>query len=244
MDSPSSKQSNEHEERSIEMENSENFTEGTLLQSLALFDFSIPLVEKTKGTLRLFYNNCNGLEINNLIEDVIGRKRDKQVNQYIGEIENPTKLDRLLRQAMAWEVDMVMLAETCTDWNKMAARRAVRHVTQTYDPRGCWVGSTSQVDVGNHLKPGGAGTYATGRCNGRILDKGNDPWMMGRWTYTLIGRDVNEKTILFITGYRTGNRTGKAGINTTWSQQAAILAKQERERSHHMNHSSKICNGG
>ena len=199
-----------------------------LNQSLELFDFSVPLRKKQKNVLRLFYNNCNGMEINNMVEDVIRRQRDKIKHNYLTDMENPTKLDGILRQMLSWEVDVVALAETCVDWNQIVPRRTIQHITKGYDRTACWTGASSSVNIGNYLKPGGTGTLALGKCNGRILDKGVDPWQMGRWSYILIGTDTSSPSLLVITGYRTGDRSGKAGVKTVWAQQEAILLKQKR----------------
>ena len=199
-----------------------------LKQSLALFDFSVPLQEKQKNVLRLFYNNCNGIEINNMVEDVIRRQRDKIQHNYLLEMENPTKLDGIIRQMLSWEVDIAALAETCVDWDQIVPRRTIQQITKGYDKTACWTGATSSINVGNYLKPGGTATLAMGKCNGRILDKGVDPWKMGRWSYILIGTDIRSPSLLLITGYRTGERTGKAGVKTVWAQQEAILMKQKR----------------
>ena len=57
-----------------------SFHEQDLDDSLELFDFTYPLPEKQEGILRIFYNNCNGLEINRTIGEFIKqKKREKAV---------------------------------------------------------------------------------------------------------------------------------------------------------------------
>lgn len=46
-------------------------TDDALTESFKVFDFTVPLPDKTSNTLQVFYNNCNGLEINQLIADVL-----------------------------------------------------------------------------------------------------------------------------------------------------------------------------
>ena len=72
-----------------------NEIEEELQKSLELFDFTIPLQDKTKGSLRLLYNNCNSLEINLLLNDLLKRKRKKKQNRYIQEIENPNQIGQV-----------------------------------------------------------------------------------------------------------------------------------------------------
>ena len=49
--------------------------EEILEQSLRLFDFQTPLLDKKEGVLRIFYNNINGLEINALIGEYIKQQK-------------------------------------------------------------------------------------------------------------------------------------------------------------------------
>ncbi len=163
--------------RDIEAEKKE---EALLEKSLQMFDFSVPLPDKTKNIVRVFYNNCNGLEVNRMLEDLVQRERDKFTHNYLKDIENPTKLDRLLRQMKVWDTDIVLLAETCVDWSMVVPRRAIKKITSGYNRTACWTGSSSKISVGNYLKPGGTGMLAMGSCNGRILDRGTDPGGMGR----------------------------------------------------------------
>ena len=154
-----------------------------LQESLELFDFTAPLPPKQTGVLRLFYNNCNGIAINNTIGMFLKQKRDKKKYDYIKDINTPTKLDGILRQMKLWEVDLVALAEICVAWEDNVPRRVIQQITSTYDANACWVGSSSKVSVGSFCKPGGTGTLLMGQHTGRILDKGSDPWNMGRWSY-------------------------------------------------------------
>lgn len=82
--------------------------------------------------------------------------------------------------------------------------------------------------MGNFLKPGGTGMMAMGNCNGRILEKGSDPWQMGRWSYSLIGRTKEATTLLTITAYCPGERSSTLGVTTIWAQQTAVLFKAGR----------------
>ena len=162
-----------------------------LQRSLELFDFSKELPSKADGTIQIFYNNCNGLEINPLLSDLLQRKRDKKQYKYLQEIENPTKLDRLLRQFKAWEIDLAHLSEVCVAWDNIATRRAIRTVMDTYDKTACWVGSSSAIKSDNCYKAGGTAILVMNNEVGWISDKGADPWRMGRWSYVVRGSRKN-----------------------------------------------------
>ena len=83
---------------------------------LELFDFTKPLPKKTKGTWRIFYNNCNGVEINATVSTYLKQQREKKSYNYIKDIEAPTKLDGIIQQMKVWEVDILEIAEMCTAW--------------------------------------------------------------------------------------------------------------------------------
>ena len=207
--------------------------ESRLAQSLELFDFSTPLPQKTNKTLRVFYNNCNGLEVNHMVSEYIKQKRDKLKDKYITDIEVPTKIDNILRQMKVWEVDIVTLAEVCTDWNKQVPRRVIQQITKKYQQTGSWTMATSCIDIDNFWKPGGTGMLSMGVSNGRIHERGVDPWKMGRLSYNILSGSKVGHTLLLVTGYRTGQRTGVPGPKTAWFQQQTILLKDNRSESPH-----------
>ena len=49
-----------------------------LQASLELFDFSLPLPEKGEDVLRIYYNNCKGIEINSTIEAFLKQQKEKK----------------------------------------------------------------------------------------------------------------------------------------------------------------------
>ncbi len=210
-----------------------NQWEEDLHQSLSLFEFTIPLPNKSTDTLRLFYNNCNGIEINHTIEVFLKQKRDKKQYNYLKDADAPTKLDSILRQMKLWQVDLVCLAELCVAWEDQIPRRVVQQITSQYDTTGCWSVASSKPNVGSFCKPGGTGILAQGNSNGRIIDRGSDPWAMGRWSYITLAGKTNRK-FLVVTGYRTGNRSGKIGHRTSWAQQQTMLLSNKRSEPPHL----------
>ena len=64
-----------------------------LRQSLEIFDFSAPLPTKREGVFRVFYNNCNGMEINNTIVCL----KKKRINK-------STIIYKMLRHQPKWTV--------------------------------------------------------------------------------------------------------------------------------------------
>ena len=215
-----------------------NTEEGTSLEEeldrgLALFDFPTELPEKQSKIMRIFYNNCNGLEINKAITTVIQGKTDKKTHGYIKDIEAPTKIDGLIRQMKAWNVDIVNLSETCVAWEDSSPRRTIQQITKKYDTTGCWTVSSSSISVGNFLKPGGTGILTMNEFPGKMIERGTDPWKMGRWSYiTLSGKDGGSN-LTIITGYRVGKRSSSPGASTAWTQQRTLLCKNDRNEEPH-----------
>jgi len=144
--SPGTKQGSNNSDPGTEME-------VRLEQCLEMFDFSLPLPTKGSSTLRLFYNNCNGLAINNTIGIYLQQKRDKVTYNYVTDVEAPTKVDSLIRQMKIWGVDVVNLAELCIAWEKQVPRQVVQQITKNYEPTGCWTVASSKIDVGGFQKP-------------------------------------------------------------------------------------------
>ena len=64
------------------------------------------------------------------------------------------------------------------------------------------------------------------------MERGSDLWKMGRWLYVKI-KGKNNTSLLIITGYRVGKRTGSSGPTTAWSQQHMILKATDRSQAPH-----------
>ena len=207
--------------------------EEMIQESLELFDFSRPLPIKEDGIWRIYYNNCNGIEINHTLGEYIKQKQEKKQFQYIKEMEGTTKLDGILRQLKNWKVDIAGMAEMCTAWEDLAPRRVVQSVTKKYDTKACWTVASSKLRVGSYCKPGGTGILTMGDGNGRIQHRGTDPWNMGRWSYVHFKGSAHNNSLLIITAYRVGKRSDVPGPKTAWAQQRTMLVKEGRTEAPH-----------
>ena len=148
-------------------------------------------------------------------------------------LDSPTKVDSIIRQMKLWDVDIVTLSEICTAWEKQVPRNVVKQITKKYDCTGCWTAASSTIEMGGFLKPGGVGILTMGLGNGKITDRGVDPWKMGRWAFTLYSGPHTGQKLLVIAGYRTGLRTSTPGVKTAWAQQRTMLAQQDRPEKPH-----------
>lgn len=69
---------------------------------------------------------------------------------------------------------------------------------------------------------------------GRIKERGVDPWILGRWSYTILMGRQGLSDLLLVTGYRVGKRSGVLGASTAWSQQRTLLCKLNRDEDPHL----------
>ena len=200
-----------------------------LEEELKIFDFShFPLPKRNDDTLRVFYNNINGLEINEAIDTVIKRSKIKQKYDIITDIETHTKAEAFLKQIYTWEVNICALAEPCIEWRDSLPRKVIMDMGKHIDKYGHWTVATSKCSVGSFLKPGGALVYNDGDLSGRIIESGTDPWGYGRWAFKRY-KGKHDKELLVVSGYRVGKRSGTPGPSTAWHQQKVLLQEDNRE---------------
>ena len=195
---------------------------------LQLLDFShYPLPKKTKHTLRLFYNNINGLEINVAVDTILNNKKVKRKNNIIQDFDTYTKLEAFVKQIYTWDVDVSALAEPCIEWRDTIPRKIVKDIGKKYDRGGNWTVATSSCYSSSFVKPGGALIYSAGQVSGKILERGTDPWNQGRWSYVRYQGQAGA-SLMVIGAYRVGARSGIAGASTAWHQQKVLLSQEKR----------------
>ena len=186
-----------------------------------------PLPKKDTNTLRLFYNNIKGLEINTAVETILNNKKIKRTKELLHDLELYTKLEAFLKQMYSWEVDVCVLAEPCIEWRDSIPRKIVKDVGKKYDKGGNWTVATSSCYSGSFVKPGGALVYSSGDVTGMIVERGTDPWNQGRWAYVRYqGRKGD--SLMIVGAYRVGYWSGLAGASTLWHQQKVLLAQEKR----------------
>ena len=181
--------------------------------------------------VRVYFNNCNGLEINRLINEQIKQNFEKKEKEYLGEVSLHTKVEALLSTMKDWEVDICCLAGTDIAWEHKAAKKAVQMVSRRiFDRCGSITTSTSTVKSASNVKPGGTGIFTNGSWASRLKAKGEDPHGLGRWSFIEIeGRD--KKSLTLVTGYRVGKqKIEDAGVKTTMAQQYGLLSEKGVEK--------------
>ena len=81
------------------------------------------LQENNGKKLRIYYNNCNGLEINQLIAKKMQQKKDRKAKKYIGCVKDATKAEKMLGKLSEWDVNTACIAETCVAWEQPASKK-------------------------------------------------------------------------------------------------------------------------
>ena len=204
-------------------------TSGDIDTELKIFDFShYPLPKRDRQTLRMFYNNVNGLEINEAIDTVVNTAVTKRKHNLLRDVESVTKIESLIQQLHTWEVNIAALAEPCVEWRDAIPRKTIIDIGKKYDDSGHWAVATSSSSVGSFLKPGGALIYNTGEYASRQIETGTDPWGYGRWAYKRY-RGKGNQSLLVISGYRVSKRSGNPGPSTAWFQQKILLGQDNRD---------------
>ena len=208
----------------MEQQSSQN----DLDKELQIFDFThFPLPKRERNSLRIFYNNINGLEINSAIAASINNKKQKVRKQYLSAVETHTKVEAMLKQMYTWEVNITALSEPCIEWRDSLPRKIVRDIGKKQDRLGHWTVATSKSQIGSFVKPGGALLYNDGPWSGRLLETGSDPWGYGRWAYKIFqGKGGN--SLLVVSAYRVSKGIKNGGPSTAWHQQKVLMAQENR----------------
>ena len=180
--------------------------------------------------IRIYANNCNGIEINRLIKCNITQNFEKKKDKYLGEVRLQSKLDAIMATMCDWGVNIGCLAGTDTAWEHRAAKKAATKTVCSRLGRCASVtGASSTFKSSSNVKPGGCGIFVDGAWSSRISKRGQDEEGMGRWAYVIIdGR--NDAKVMIITAYRVGaQKIEDVGMKTSVAQQYGILCEKESQ---------------
>ena len=111
------------------------------------------------------------------------------------------------------------LAETQTAWEVPTIKKSVMKEIRRQDQYGACVGSSSKVASASVVKPGGSAMIWDGNWGRKIIEKGEDPYKLGRWTYIKIKGRNNYKLSIF-TVYRCCKVTNhkNEGLTSSYAQ--------------------------
>ena len=156
--------------------------------------------EKQKGTMRLFFQNVNGIKY-----DQLGGEMG-WYGHYMAE----------------HEIDILGVAEhnidNCSPSVVLAMRQALQRIERNFS---LTIGGTT-TKMETRYKPGGTLMVARGNVRGRIMERGSDK--LGRWTYMRI-RGKQGKSLWVLTVYQVCKSSPTAGL-TASAQQLSLLRQQ------------------
>jgi hypothetical protein len=166
-----------------------------------------PAEINNQDTLRILFSNPRGLQLSTDI------------------METQFSLGRV----HSLHAGVLCLAETNLNWGHPRAltkfhgliRKIWRHTSVSK--------SYTKDDFSSERQPGGTITMACNHWTSRVLEKGEDPFGLGRWSYIVL-RGKDTRKILVITAYRVCRQTIQSvGVKTSNAQQFRQLSKTFRD---------------
>ena len=167
-------------------------------------------LEKNPMSMRLYFQNINGLSTQNLSENWIDILYLMETNQ----------------------VDMYGLAETNITWNPTIKNilfyKLRQHVSSNKNSVKLVSASCDDPTHGIY-QPGGVCQVTVGKVAGRAGMSGSDPHGLGRWTYiTLQGKEGRK--VVVVTLYRLAQASQPLGHRTAYNQQFRLLRRQGKKK--------------
>jgi len=200
---------------------------------------------KDDNSIRILYNNCNGLQPTSMIRNKLRQQIMKKKKGYLSESLQYTKVSGIAGMMEKCDANIMCLSETQTAWEDYKVRNIITKEFKKSDRYKTLVGSSSDAMTASVYKPGGTAIVTDGSWSSRITERGRDPHGLGRWSFIkLIGK--NNIKIMIICAYRCckGQRIENVGETSSYFQQYNLLRKQGKKnqptRAIHNRH-EKIC---
>jgi len=123
----------------------------------------------------------------------------------------------------------ICLPETNTNWAHRSAHSVLHSLLCKSWRHSTYSASFTSESFETLHQPGGTLQIITSDWTSRILEKGTDPFGLGRWSYAIM-RGAGNKRIAMITAYRVCTQSiNTIGETTATAQQFRQLSKQMRE---------------
>ena len=157
---------------------------------------------KDSRTLRIYFQNINGLPVN----------------------DNWAEWNHISSYLKDNKVDISGFAETNINWNKQLESVVKRHLLAHIKPATVQTSSCYEPSKYTYQR-GGVLMTTIGNMTGRTGEAGEDPLGLGRWTFTkYLGRQG--KTLIVATAYRVAQNALTTGDNTAYNQQYRALRRK------------------
>jgi len=158
-----------------------------------------------KETLRLLLQNPNGIQPHFSYSDFLF---SLHVSENVG-------------------VGILSMPETNMNWQPHHISATKKCFKKNWE-HSCIQCSQSEEEFENTYKPGGTLTAVMGTWTSRVIEKGIDPYGMGRWSYIVL-RGKKEQKIYIVTVYRVCDKK-ESGSKTAYRQQYRKLSQAFREQ--------------
>jgi len=160
-----------------------------------------------QDTLRILFSNPRGLKLSTDI------------------LETQFSLGR----AHSLHTGVLCLAETNINWGHPRALSKFHDMIRKVWKHSSTSKSYTKDDFFSEQQPGSTITMACDHWNSRVIEKGVDPFGLGRWSYIVLRGKDNHK-ILIITAYRVCRQTIQSvGVKTSTAQQYRQLSRTFRD---------------
>lgn len=121
------------------------------------------------------------------------------------------------------------MAETNVNLSIPTARKKLQNLLKKVWQHSVTMTSHTKENFGSINQPGGTLMTITGNWTSRVIERGVDPYNLGRWTYFTL-RGQNGIKILMVTAYRVCTQTvSSVGPNISTAQQYRNLSQQFRQ---------------
>jgi hypothetical protein len=131
-------------------------------------------------------------------------------------------------------VSALCMPETNINWGHKQAHSNLRaQMRKTWPHSAHSVSYTEEELTGPH-QPGGTATILTDKLTSRVMDKGTNPFGLGRWNFLTL-RGKNENRITIVMAYRICEQSmASCGKTTSTAQQYRLLSKKMRTNQVHL----------
>ena len=180
------------------------------------------------NTLRILYNNCNGLEINELVKSKLKAIQVKKKKKHLSYGTEKNKVGGLVGALDQVGANIGCFSETQSKWESATIRGIVSKMFKRKDAYSTLTCSSSTTWSASYVKPGGTMLSVDGNWSSRISKRGQDSHGMGRWSYvTLNGRDNTKLTVICAYRCCKSQNIKTVGATTSFAQQYKILRRNK-----------------
>lgn len=123
------------------------------------------------------------------------------------------KNDKLREFINATQTDILAMTETNLDWRNLSYQTRIGPRTaEWFEARHLSIGHNTTENLKHTKQPGGVALLSLNRLVYRISDHGNDPWGLGRWSWTRY-RGKGNRYLRVVVCYRpVPNKTGQLSV--------------------------------